>query len=177
MLNILVLCTGNSARSIIGEALFATQGAGRINAFSAGSQPSGRIQPLAQEIALEMGYPLAKMRSKSWAEFSNTFVSSSVSPHVGLDLIITVCGNAADEAADEQCPIITNVPGSPVRVHWGVDDPAHIIGTVEQRLLAFRTAERILRARVNALLALPIEQMNQEELRAAALAIGETVLD
>ncbi len=171
MFNILVLCTGNSARSIIGEALFATLGAGRINAFSAGSQPSGRIQPLAQEIALEMGYPLTKMRSKSWAEFTDTVVN----PEVRLDLIITVCGSAANEAASEQCPIITNVPGSPVRAHWGVDDPAHVVGTVEQRLVAFRSTEEILRARVSALLALPIETMSQDELRAAATTIGETV--
>jgi arsenate reductase len=161
--NVLFLCTGNSARSLMAEALLGTLGKGRFVAYSAGSHPSGRVQPLAAEFALKLGYPSDKLRSKSWDEYA-----SADAPK--MDFIITVCDNAAGEV----CPVW---PGQPVSAHWGVADPAAIEGSEEQRRAAFRDAYSILRRRVELLLALPIDKLGrlarERELRAIAAAAGE----
>ena len=156
--NVLFLCTGNSARSILAEATLGVLGAGRFNAFSAGSHPSGRVQPLAAEIALSLGYPAEKLRSKSWDEFAAPGAPV-------MDLIFTVCDNAAGEA----CPVWL---GHPATAHWGVPDPVEVQGTEEQRRAAFREAYATLRRRIELLLALPIEKLEDPELRMRLREIG-----
>ncbi len=157
--NVLFLCTGNSARSILAEATLGVLGAGRFNAFSAGSHPSGRVQPLAAEIALSLGYPAEKLRSKSWDEFAEPGAPV-------MDLIFTVCDNAAGEA----CPVWL---GHPVTAHWGVADPVEADGTEEQRRQAFRTAYTTLRRRIELLLALPIEKLEKLELQTRVRENGQ----
>jgi arsenate reductase len=144
---VLFLCTGNSARSIIAEALLGTLGKGRFEAFSAGSMPSGRVQPLAAEIALQLGYPAERLRSKSWEEYAADGAPA-------MDLVITVCDNAAGEA----CPIW---PGHPAVAHWGVPDPAAVEGSEDVRRQAFRAAYVTLRKRVELLLALPLDELDK----------------
>jgi arsenate reductase (thioredoxin) len=161
--NVLVLCTGNSARSILGEALFNHLGnektPGRIRAFSAGSQPSGQVNPVALETLAKHGIPLPEApRSKSWDEFAAPGAPA-------LDFIFTVCASAAGEA----CPVW---PGHPATAHWGIDDPAHV-EPIEARRAAFETAYRQLRARIEAFLALPLETMSADEVKAAAQRIHE----
>jgi arsenate reductase len=167
--NVLVLCTGNSARSILGEMLFNHLGAGRIKAFSAGSQPAGQVNPVALETLEKHGIPCAGARSKSWDEFSagdaQSATQSTVSPAPTFDFIFTVCGNAAKEA----CPVW---PGHPATAHWGIDDPAHV-EPLEARRAAFETAYQELKRRVDAFLALPLETMTQAEAVAAARRIHE----
>ncbi len=157
-LNVLVLCTGNSARSILGEVLFNHLGAGRVCAFSAGSQPSGKVNPVALETLQKHGIPLAEARSKSWDEFA-----APGAPQ--LDLIFTVCASAAGET----CPVW---PGHPATAHWGIADPAHV-EPIEARRAAFEVAYRQLRARIEALLALPLETMAADEIKVAARRIHE----
>jgi arsenate reductase len=157
--NILVLCTGNSARSILGEALFNHLGAGRVRAFSAGSRPSGRVNPVALETLQMHGIAVSDVRSKSWDEFK----AGAVSPGLTFDFIFTVCDNAANEA----CPVW---PGHPATAHWGIPDPAHV-EPLEARREAFETAYRQLKRRVEAFLALPLETMSAEEAKAAAKRI------
>jgi arsenate reductase len=157
--NVLFLCTGNSARSILAEATLGVLGAGRFNAFSAGSHPSGRVQPLAAEIALSLGYPAEKMRSKSWDEFAEPGAPV-------MDLIFTVCDNAAGEA----CPVWL---GHPATAHWGVPDPVEVEGTEAQRRSAFKAAYVTLRRRVELLLALPIEKLEKLELQTRLREIGQ----
>ena len=156
-MNVLFLCTGNSARSIIAEALLAQLGGERFRSFSAGSHPSGKVQPFAAEIALELGYPESKLRSKSQHEFETGDTQ--------IDLVITVCGNANEHA----CPYF---PGAPLRTHWGVDDPVSVQGDDATRRAAFREAHDILRCRVEALIALPLAQLTQTQQQAALDAIG-----
>ncbi len=155
-LNILVLCTGNSARSILGEALFNHLGAGRVRAWSAGSQPSGRVNPVALETLAAHGVPVPEARSKSWDEFA-------VPGAPQFDLIITVCGSAAGET----CPVW---PGHPVTAHWGIDDPAHV-EPMEARRAAFEVAYNELERRIRALLAEPLESMTPDDRRTAARRI------
>ena len=154
--NVLFLCTGNSARSILAEALLGVLGKDRFTAFSAGSYPSGRVQPLAAELATRLGYPAEKLRSKSWDEYA-----ADGAPR--MDIVITVCDNAAGEI----CPIW---PGQPITAHWGVADPAAIDGSEDQRRAAFRDAFASLRKRVELLIALPINKLDrlarERELRA-----------
>ncbi|MFC5302301.1 arsenate reductase ArsC [Azospira restricta] len=162
-LNVLVLCTGNSARSILGEALFNHLGnqetPGRIRAFSAGSQPSGEVNPVALETLAKHGIPLAEApRSKSWAEFA-------VPGAPQIDLLVTVCASAAGET----CPVW---PGHPATAHWGLPDPAHVEPLAARRD-AFETAYRQLRARIEAFLALPLETMSADDMKAAAQQIHE----
>jgi arsenate reductase len=156
--NVLFLCTGNSARSIMAEALLGALGKDRFRAYSAGSHPSGRVQPLAAEFATKLGYPLEKLRSKSWDEYAKPGAPK-------MDFIITVCDNAAGEV----CPIW---PGQPIAAHWGVADPAAVEGTEEVRRAAFRDAFLVLRRRVELLIALPIDKLDrlarERELRAIA---------
>ena len=142
--NVLVLCTGNSARSILGEALFNHLGRGRIRAFSAGSQPSGKVNPVALETLEKHGVPLPEARSKSWDEFAAPGAPA-------LDFIFTVCASAAGEV----CPIW---PGHPATAHWGIADPAHV-EPLEARRAAFETAYGELEKRISAFLKMPLETM------------------
>ena len=153
---ILVLCTGNSARSILGEMLFNSLGQGRVKAFSAGSQPAGKVNPVALETLARHGVPANGARSKSWDEFS---IPSS--PRI--DFIFTVCGNAAQET----CPVW---PGRPVTAHWGIPDPAHV-EPMEARRQAFEDAYQSLKTRIESFLALPLESMSRDEIIAAARRI------
>ena len=158
--NILVLCTGNSARSILGEALFNHLGnldqPGRIRAFSAGSQPSGKVNPVALETLEKHGVPLPEARSKSWDEFATPGAPV-------VDFIFTVCASAAGET----CPIW---PGHPTTAHWGIADPAHI-EPLAARQAAFEDAYRKLKQRIEAFVALPLESMTTAEIAAAARRI------
>lgn len=158
--NVLFLCTGNSARSILAEALLGVLGKDRFVAYSAGSHPSGRVQPLAAELAVKLGYPGEKLRSKNWDEYA-------VEGAPKMDFIITVC----DNAAGEMCPIW---PGQPISAHWGVPDPAMVEGSEEQRRAAFRDAYRTLRRRVELLLALPLDKLDRLARERELCAIAAT---
>jgi arsenate reductase len=161
-LNVLVLCTGNSARSILGEALFNHLGnkeiPGRIRAFSAGSQPSGKVNPVALDTLAKHGIPLPEARSKSWDEFA-----APGAPQI--DFIFTVCASAAGET----CPIW---PGHPTTAHWGIPDPAHV-EPIEARREAFELAYGQLARRIKAFLALSLETMSADEIKTAAKMIHE----
>ncbi len=143
--NILVLCTGNSARSILGEVLFNELGHGRFRAFSAGSQPTGAVNPGAIEKLQREGHSVEGLESKSWDRFSGVGAPD-------IDIVVTVCDNAAGES----CPLWN---GAPVTTHWGIPDPASDGD--------FDAAYRRLRSRIEAMLALPVEEMNSDELSAA----------
>lgn len=158
-MNILVLCTGNSARSILGEALFNHLGAGRVTAYSAGSQPKGAPHPGALRLLAARGIDTAGFSSKSW----NTFTGPGAPT---IDLAITVCGNAAGEA----CPVF---PGTPLRAHWGLPDPADVTGNDAAVDAAFAQTWDWLAMRIEALLALPFETMERSELQAQLAAIGQ----
>ena len=158
-INVLVLCTGNSARSILGEALFNHLGVGRVRAYSAGSQPSGRVNPVALETLEKHGVPLpSDVRSKSWDEFA-----APGAPQI--DYIFTVCASAAGET----CPIW---PGHPMTAHWGIADPAHI-EPMEARREAFEVAYQALEKRIKAFLALVLATMSAKDVAAAARLIHE----
>ncbi|WP_301101523.1 arsenate reductase ArsC [Propionivibrio sp.] len=158
-INVLILCTGNSARSVLGEALFNHLGHGRVRAFSAGSKPSGKVNPLALETLEKHGVPLPfEVRSKSWDEFAAPGAPS-------LDYIFTVCASAAGEI----CPIW---PGHPSTAHWGVDDPAHV-EPMEARRAAFEVAYQALEKRIKAFLALDLESMSRADVVTAARLIHE----
>ena len=156
-MNILVLCTGNSARSILLESIFNQNSDGRVRAFSAGSNPTGRVHPQSLALLGAEGHDLRDARSKSWDEFA-----AENAPE--MDMVITVCGSAADET----CPVW---PGAPLRAHWGVEDPAAASKTDWDT--AFRTAYDILSRRAQALLTLPIETMDSAELAAHLKRIGD----
>ncbi len=156
--NVLFLCTGNSARSILAEATLAVLGAGRFHAFSAGSFPSGKVQPMAADIAKSLGYPAEKMRSKSWDEFAAPGAPV-------MDIIITVCDNAAGEA----CPVWL---GHPAVAHWGVPDPVGVQGSEDDRRRAFRDAYATLRRRVELLLALPLDKVDKLTMQTDLREIG-----
>lgn len=157
--SVLFLCTGNSARSILAEALLNVLGGDRFIAWSAGSHPSGQVQPLAAEIAAELGYDTARLRSKSWDEYAAPGAPA-------MDFIITVC----DSAAGEACPFW---PGHPVTAHWGVPDPVAVQGDEVARRSAFRRAAATLRRRVELLIALPDEKLQGLAARTALQAIAE----
>jgi arsenate reductase (thioredoxin) len=154
--NVLVLCTGNSARSILGEMLFTHLGAGRIKAYSAGSKPAGEVNPVALETLTKHGVPCDGARSKSWDEFAAPDAPT-------FDFIFTVCANAAAEP----CPIW---PGHPTTAHWGIADPAHV-EPIEARREAFEAAFQSLKQRIEAFLALPLESLSRDEVLAAARRI------
>jgi arsenate reductase (thioredoxin) len=160
--NILVLCTGNSARSIMGEALFNTLGAGRFHAYSAGSHPTGRVNPFAIEQVRALGYPVEGLHSKSWDEFA-----LPGSPQ--MDFVVTVC----DKAAGEMCPLWS---GQPVTAHWGFPDPAAVEGTDEQKRASFAHSLRQIRNRVQLFLSLPIETLDRLALENKMRAIGKEPL-
>lgn len=159
-LNVLVLCTGNSCRSIMAEGLITHHGRGRLRAFSAGSKPTGRVHPDALAMLAEHGIVLADPRSKSWDEFAQPGAPP-------VHLVITVCDNAAHET----CPIW---PGAPVQAHWGVPDPAHATGAAAERRAVFLMVYRALERRVRALCALPLETMSAAERAAALKRIHDT---
>ena len=160
--NILVLCTGNSARSILGEALFNTLGADRLQAYSAGSHPSGKVNPFAIEQVVALGYPAEKLRSKSWNEFAQPGAPQ-------MDFVVTVCDNAAGEA----CPLW---PGQPVTAHWGFPDPAAVVGTYDEKRAAFAQTLRQMRHRVQLFLSLPLETLDRMALENRMCAIGREPL-
>ncbi len=147
--NVLILCTGNSARSILGEALVTRMGEGRFRGFSAGSKPKGQVHPMALQVLGDLGYQTDGFRSKSWDEFGEAGAPE-------MHLVITVCDNAAGEA----CPVWI---GHPAVAHWGLDDPAAIEGTGQRA--AFEKAYDALKARVERLVALPVHEMSDAEIR------------
>jgi arsenate reductase len=158
--NVLFLCTGNSARSVMAEALLNYWGKGQFRAFSAGSRPKGEVHPLTLEALERTHLPTAGVRSKSWNEFSGPGAPK-------LDFVFTVCGNAAKE----QCPYW---PGQPMTAHWGVDDPAAVEGTLEQKRRAFQRALRELDARIKLFISLPIASLDKMALQEKLQAIGRT---
>ncbi|MGN6151608.1 MAG: arsenate reductase ArsC [Lysobacteraceae bacterium] len=155
---ILVLCTGNSARSVMAEALFHVLGDGRFVAYSAGSRPSGRVQPMAAALAASIGYDTSRLRSKSWDAFSGPDAPT-------LDLVVTVC----DSAAGEACPVWS---GTPIVVHWGVEDPAAVEGDEETRRRAYAQAFAALRRRVERFVALPVETLDRATAEREIRGIG-----
>lgn len=157
--NVLVLCTGNSARSILCEALINHHGKGRFRAFSAGSFPTGKVNPYALRLLNEMDIAVDNPRSKSWDEFAQPDA-----PH--LDFVITVCDNAAGEV----CPIW---PGHPVTAHWGVPDPAHVEGDDAAKMHAFREAYMTLDHRVRLFMSLPIAKLEHLQLKQQMNEIGK----
>jgi arsenate reductase len=155
---VLVLCTGNSARSILGEAIINQLGEGRVRAFSAGSKPKGVPHPGALRLLARRGMDTAVFRSKSWDEFSAPGAPA-------IDLAVTVCANAAGEA----CPVFL---GSPLKAHWGLPDPADVTGSEAAVDAAFEETWRLLEMRVRAFLALDRASMDKTALQAALAAIG-----
>ena len=156
--NVLFLCTGNSARSILAESILNREGQGRFKAFSAGSQPKGQVHPFALALLKKMNHLTAGLRSKSWDEFA-----TSDAPH--LDFVFTVCDNAASEV----CPIW---PGQPMTAHWGVLDPAAAEGTEAERHLAFAEAYRMLHNRISVFTSLPIKAIDRLSLQRRLDEIG-----
>ncbi|MEI2456040.1 arsenate reductase ArsC [Lysobacter firmicutimachus] len=157
--NVLFLCTGNSARSILAEGVLRQVGAGRFTAFSAGSHPRREVNPLALEVLRESGYPVDAMRSKSWDEFA-------VPGAPRMDFVFTVC----DRAAGEACPVW---PGQPVTGHWGIEDPSHEDGGEMWRRAAFRKALGYMENRINAFVALPLASLERSSLAARVHEIGQ----
>lgn len=145
--NVLFLCTGNSARSIMAEAILNVLGQGRFKAYSAGSHPSGQVQPMARALAEAIGYDASQVRSKNWDEFA-------VDGAPEMDIVITVCDNAAGEA----CPVWF---GHPALAHWGVPDPVAATGNEEDRRRAYTAAFAILRRRIELLLSLPLQSLDR----------------
>ena len=159
--NVLFLCTGNSARSILAESLLNSLGQGRFRAFSAGSFPKGQVHPRALELLERMQLPSEGFRSKSWDEFA----APGSTP---LDFIVTVCDNAAGEV----CPVW---PGKPMTAHWGIPDPAAVEGSDAEKSFAFRKALKELEARIKLFIALPIDSLDQMALREKLRGIGKTM--
>lgn len=158
--NVLFLCTGNSARSVMAEALLATMGKGRFHTYSAGSRPGGTVNPFAIEQIEATGYPTGKLRSKSWDEFAGTDAPQ-------MDFIVTVCDNAAAEV----CPFW---PGHPVSAHWGFEDPAAAVGTDEEKRAVFAKVFHQITARVSALVNLPLATLEKNAIQQELRNIGET---
>lgn len=156
--NVLFLCTGNSARSIIAEALLNHRGKGKFKAYSAGSFPKGEVNPLSLELLKSMKLPTEGLYSKSWDQFTKPDMPK-------MDFIFTVC----DQAAGEACPIW---PGNPMTAHWGIPDPATAVGNKEQRMAAFRDAANRLDARIKLFVALPFEKLDRIAIKREADKIG-----
>ena len=156
--NVLFLCTGASARSILAECILRKDGAGRFVAFSAGSHPKGVVNPLALEVLAAHGYPADGCRSKSWDEFAALGAPK-------MDFVFTVC----DAAAGETCPIW---PGQPMTAHWGIEDPAAVDGTNIDKERAFNQAFRYMRNRIAAFVALPLKSLDALSLKARLSEIG-----
>ena len=161
--NILFLCTGNSARSIMAEALVSSMSQGRFHGYSAGSNPGGTVHPFAIEKVEETGYPLENLRSKSWDEFARPDAPR-------MDFIITVCDNAAGEA----CPVW---PGHPASAHWSFEDPAAVQGSDAQKRAAFGRIFRQILARMNTFLALPMDKLEKHAIQQEIRKIGATPVE
>jgi protein-tyrosine-phosphatase len=160
-LHVLILCTGNSARSILGECLLERLGEGRVRGHSAGSHPKDAPHPLARSLLEARGYDTTRLRSKSWDEFA----APDAPP---IDVVLTVC----DAARAETCPVW---PGHPVQAHWGLPDPAACEGSEAERRAAFEDAYRVLEHRVHRLLDLPLASLDREALGRALEAIGREI--
>jgi arsenate reductase (thioredoxin) len=158
--NVLFLCTGNSARSIMAEAILNRAGQGKFRAFSAGSQPKGRVHPYTLGLLRRLNYDVTGMRSKSWNEFSRPGAPK-------LDFVFTVCDNAAQET----CPVW---PGQPMTAHWGVPDPAAASGNEAEVRLAFADTLRMLTNRINIFVSLPLRSLDQLTLQRQLDSIGKT---
>jgi arsenate reductase len=156
--NVLFLCTGNSARSILAESMLRKDGAGRFNAFSAGSRPKGAVNPFALKVLESLNYPIDGMRSKGWEEFAAPDAPA-------MDFVFTVC----DDAAGETCPVW---PGQPMTAHWGIEDPAAVEGTDIQKEAAFVAAARYLKNRISAFSNLPLKSLDKLSLNARLREIG-----
>ena len=158
LLNVLFLCTGNTARSVLAEGILARDGRDRFRAFSAGSQPKGVVNPFALKVLAAHDYPVDGFRSKSWDEFA-------VEGAPVMDFVFTVC----DSAAGEVCPVW---PGQPITAHWGIEDPAAVEGSDLDKERAFETAFRFMKNRISAFLALPPEVIAGKAASARLTAIG-----
>jgi arsenate reductase len=158
--NVLFLCTGNSARSILAEALINHWGRGRFHGYSAGSHPKGQVHPIALELLKHMKLPIGGLRSKSWDELA----TSGAAP---LDFVFTVCDNAAGEV----CPYW---PGLPITAHWGMPDPAAVEGTDTEKWVAFRETFRLLDNRIRIFTSLPLGSLDRIKLQERLDAIGRT---
>jgi protein-tyrosine-phosphatase len=156
--NVLFLCTGNTARSVLAEGILNHLGQGRFRAFSAGSHPKGLVNPLALEELRRAGIPAEGFRSKSWDEFARPGAPA-------MDFVFTVC----DSAAKEPCPVWI---GHPMTAHWGVPDPVAVEGSEEDRRRAFREAATALRRRIELLLAVPIEELDRTAIQREIAGIG-----
>jgi arsenate reductase len=157
--NVLFLCTGNSARSILAEAILNRRGQGTFRAYSAGSQPKGQVNPHTITLLRGLGYDITGFRSKSWSEFAQAGAPA-------LDFVFTVCDNAAGEA----CPVW---PGHPMTAHWGIPDPAEAQGTDAEIAAAFLDAYRMLMRRIELFVTLPIEKLDQMTVRSRLREIGQ----
>lgn len=157
--NVLFICTGNSARSIIAEGLLNEAGGGRFKAYSAGSHPRGEVHELALRELEKLRVPTTGLRSKGWEEFARPGAPA-------MDFVFTVC----DKAAGESCPAW---PGQPVTAHWGMPDPAAVQGTEEQRLKAFRDVALMMKRRIDILRVMPIERLDRLALQQQVRAIGD----
>ncbi|UFW44251.1 MULTISPECIES: arsenate reductase ArsC [unclassified Bradyrhizobium] len=160
MFNVLFLCTGNSARSILAESILRKDGAGRFRAFSAGSTPKGAVHPLALHTLETMDYPIDGMRSKSWLEFAAPDAPV-------MDFVFTVCDNAAGEA----CPLW---PGQPMTAHWGIEDPAAVEGAALEQQAAFNAAFRYLKNRIGTFVNLPLRSIDKLSLGTKLREIGRS---
>ena len=156
--NVLFLCTGNSARSIMAEAILNRIGMGKFHAFSAGSHPKGKVHPEAVRLLQSLHYDVSSVRSKSWSEFAGRGAPS-------LDFVFTVCDNAARET----CPVW---PGRPTTAHWGIPDPADATGSPAEIALAFKDAYRMLERRLGIFVALPLRSLDQLNLQTKLRDIG-----
>lgn len=161
--NVLFLCTGNSARSILAEALIEHWGRGRFKGYSAGSFPRGSVHPLAIDLLASLHLPMQGLRSKSWNEFAQPGVPE-------MDFVFTVC----DQAAGEACPIW---PGNPITAHWGVPDPAAVEGTEIERRNAFREAFRALENRIKLFTSLPLDMLDRMAIKRQVDQIGRIASD
>lgn len=159
--NVLILCTGNSARSVMAEGLINIMGGERFRAFSAGSHPTGEVNPFALEKLQSIDYPVDQIRSKSWDEFA-------VADAPKMDFIITVCDNAAGEV----CPVW---PGQPVSAHWGFEDPAAVEGSDDDKRRAFDRIFRQIMNRVRLFVNLPLETLSQQAIKHELSSIGKTI--
>lgn len=157
--NVLFLCTGNSARSVLAESILRKDGRGRFQAFSAGSQPKGEINPFAIKVLESLDYPTDGLRSKSWQDFAVTGAPV-------MDFVFTVC----DSAAGESCPVW---PGQPMTAHWGIEDPASVEGTDIQKEAAFVTAFRYMKTRISLFTALPLSKIDKMALGSKLRDIGQ----
>jgi arsenate reductase (thioredoxin) len=158
--NVLFLCTGNSARSVMAEAVLNRAGRGKFRAFSAGSQPKGQVHPYTLDLLKRLNYDVTGLRSKNWKEFSSPDAPK-------LDFVFTVCDNAAQET----CPVW---PGQPMTAHWGVPDPAVATGNEAEVRLAFADALRMLTNRINIFVSLPLRSLDQLTLQRQLNSIGKT---